>query len=172
MAREPDVALLMTACGSFGIFLTPLLRMKLFLQFSTYHTTKPSATACSTRSRINSKKHVIKERIHTFTIVRNCWFCLKMDTLVGKLVALSVEKYYVALTEIQLKKCRFYGSLSQKGSRPLRWTMNISWKWPSHSVAAEWYCSKVVLWLYSISNAQFWTTLAVYTDTYRKLIFE
>jgi len=42
-----------------------------------------------------------------------------MHTLVGKLVALSVEKYYIALTEIQLKICRFHGSLSQKGSRPL-----------------------------------------------------
>jgi len=30
MAHEPDVALLMTACGSFDIFLTRLLRMKIF----------------------------------------------------------------------------------------------------------------------------------------------
>jgi len=30
MAREPDVALLMTASGSLDIFLTRLLRMKLF----------------------------------------------------------------------------------------------------------------------------------------------
>jgi len=37
----------------------------------------------------------------------------------AKLVALSVEKYYMALTEIQLKTCKFHGSLSQKGSRPL-----------------------------------------------------
>jgi len=42
-----------------------------------------------------------------------------MHTLVGKLVALSVEKYYMALTEIQLKICRFHGPLSQKGSRSL-----------------------------------------------------
>jgi len=42
-----------------------------------------------------------------------------MHTLVSKLVASSVEKYYTALTEIQLKICRFHGSLSQKGSRPL-----------------------------------------------------
>jgi len=35
------------------------------------------------------------------------------------LVALSVEKYYMGLTEIQLKICRFHGSFSQKGSRPL-----------------------------------------------------
>jgi len=34
MAGEPDVALLMTASGSVDIFLTQLLRMKLFLQFS------------------------------------------------------------------------------------------------------------------------------------------
>jgi len=31
MAREPDVALLMTASGSHDIFLKRLLRMKLFL---------------------------------------------------------------------------------------------------------------------------------------------
>jgi len=46
-----------------------------------------------------------------------------MHTLV-KLVALSVEKYYMALTEIQIQICRFHGSLSQKGSRPL--VQNIS----------------------------------------------
>jgi len=39
--------------------------------------------------------------------------------LVSKLVALSVEKYYMALMAIQLKICRFHGSLSQKGSRHL-----------------------------------------------------
>jgi len=39
--------------------------------------------------------------------------------LVSKLLALSVEKYYVALTEIQLKIYRLHDSLSQKGSRPL-----------------------------------------------------
>ena len=69
MAREPDVALLMTASGSLDSFLTRL--------------------------------------------------CLKMYTLVSKLVALSVEKYYMALTEIQLQVCTFHGSLSQKGSRSL-----------------------------------------------------
>jgi len=37
--------------------------------------------------------------------------------LVSKLVALSVEKYYMALTEKQLKIRRFHRSLSQKGSR-------------------------------------------------------
>jgi len=31
MAREPDVAFLMTACGSLDIFLTRLLQMKVFL---------------------------------------------------------------------------------------------------------------------------------------------
>jgi len=34
MAREPDVDLLMTPSGSLDIFLTRLLRMKLFLYFS------------------------------------------------------------------------------------------------------------------------------------------
>jgi len=38
-----------------------------------------------------------------------------MHTLASKLVALSVEKYYMAPTEIQFKICRFPGSLSQKG---------------------------------------------------------
>jgi len=42
-----------------------------------------------------------------------------MHTLVSKLVALSVEKCYMALTEIPLEICGFHGSLSQKGSRPL-----------------------------------------------------
>jgi len=46
MAREPDVALLMTASGLLDIF---------FLYFSIYQTTKSSTTPCSTRSRINSK---------------------------------------------------------------------------------------------------------------------
>jgi len=41
-----------------------------------------------------------------------------MHTLVSKLGALSVEKYYIALTEIQLKICRFHGSLSQKVPDP------------------------------------------------------
>jgi len=41
-----------------------------------------------------------------------------MHTLVSKLVALSVEKYFMALTEIQSKICRFHGYLSQNGSRP------------------------------------------------------
>jgi len=42
-----------------------------------------------------------------------------MHTLVSGLVAFSVEKYHMALTEMQLKICRFHGSVSQKGSRPL-----------------------------------------------------
>jgi len=39
------------------------------------------------------------------------------------LVELDVEKYYMALTEIQLKLCGFLGSLNQKGSRPLLYSM-------------------------------------------------
>jgi len=65
MARDPDVALLMTASGSLDIFLTRLLRLKLFLLFS-------HKAISNTRSRINSKKHIIKEKIQTFTIVQNC----------------------------------------------------------------------------------------------------
>ena len=42
-----------------------------------------------------------------------------MHTLASALVALSVEKYYTAPTEIQLQILRFHGSLSQTGSRPL-----------------------------------------------------
>jgi len=44
-----------------------------------------------------------------------------MHTLVSGLVAFSVEKYYITLTEMQLKICRVHGSLSQKGSRPLHY---------------------------------------------------
>jgi len=44
---------------------------------------------------------------------------LKNAHVSSKLVALSVEKYYMALTEIQLKICSLHGSLCQKGSRPL-----------------------------------------------------
>ena len=67
MAREPDadVALLITASGSLDIFLTRLLRRKIFCNFPT----NPSATPCSARSRVNSKKHVIEEKIQTFTTV-------------------------------------------------------------------------------------------------------
>jgi len=42
-----------------------------------------------------------------------------MHTLISTLVVLSGEKCYMAVTEIQLKTCRFHGSLSHKGSRPL-----------------------------------------------------
>jgi len=42
-----------------------------------------------------------------------------MHTLISTLVVLSGEKCYMAVTEIQLKICRFHDSLSQKGSRPL-----------------------------------------------------
>jgi len=119
MAREPDVALLMTASGSLDIFLTPVSWIKLFLYFSIYQTTKSSATPCSIRSHINSNKHVIKEKFRPLPLFEIADFALKMHALVSKLVALSVEKCYMALTEIQLKICRFHGSLSQKGSPPL-----------------------------------------------------
>jgi len=49
-----------------------------------------------------------------------------MYGLVRKLAAFSVEKYYMALTEIHLKVCRFHGCLSQKGSRPLPKTIFFS----------------------------------------------
>jgi len=49
-----------------------------------------------------------------------------MHTLVRKLAALSVEKYYMTLTEIQLKIRKFHGSFSQKGSRPLSNTMKAT----------------------------------------------
>jgi len=64
MAREPDVALLMTAPGSLDIVLTRLLRMKLFLQFSY----KAISNTMQHQRRINSKKHAIKEKIQTFAI--------------------------------------------------------------------------------------------------------
>jgi len=43
-----------------------------------------------------------------------------------KLVALSVEKFYMALTERKSKICRFHGSLSQKGYRPLVWAVSTT----------------------------------------------
>jgi len=66
MAHEPDVALLMTACGSFDIFLTRLLRMKFF---SVIIHLPDYKGVSSTRNRFNSKKLVIKEKIQIFTIV-------------------------------------------------------------------------------------------------------
>jgi len=65
MAREPYVALWMTASGSLDIFLTRLLRMKLsviFLQSQQQHHAAPE-TALTVRSI------VIKEKIQTHTIV-------------------------------------------------------------------------------------------------------
>jgi len=82
-----------------------------FLQSHQQHHAAPEVT-------LTVRSMLFLEKIQTFTIVKNGWFCLKMHTLVGKLVALSVEKYYMALTEIQLNICRFHGALSQKGSRP------------------------------------------------------
>ena len=55
-----------------------------------------------------------------------------MHTLVSKLVALSVEKHYMALTEIQFKICRFHGSLSHKGSQPLPYSINVSLRPSTH----------------------------------------
>jgi len=49
------------------------------------------------------------------------------ETLV--LLSVSVEKYYIALTETQLKICRFHDSLSQKGSRPLVYDLIALQKW-------------------------------------------
>jgi len=43
----------------------------------------------------------------------------------------SVEKYYMVLTEIQLKICRFHGSFSQKGSRPLHYRLS-AWLSPGN----------------------------------------
>jgi len=63
MARESDVDLLMAASGSLDI--NTIVSDETFCNFPT----KPSVTPCSTRSRINSKKHVIKGKIQTFTIV-------------------------------------------------------------------------------------------------------
>jgi len=48
-----------------------------------------------------------------------------MHTLVSTLVALNVEKYYMALTEIQLKICGLHGSLGQTGSRPLLYSVLV-----------------------------------------------
>ena len=63
MAHEPDVAFSVTAPGSLDIFLTWFLRMKLFLLFSY----KTISNTMQHQSGINSKKHVDKEKIQTFT---------------------------------------------------------------------------------------------------------
>jgi len=55
-----------------------------------------------------------------------------MHTLLRKLVALSVEKYYMALTEIQLKIYRFHGSRSQKVPDP--WLTS----WSIATIASIW----------------------------------
>jgi len=57
----------------------------------------------------------------------NIYHCSKLLILlknahVRKLVVSSVEKYFMALMEIELQICMFYGSLRQKGSRPLNYT--------------------------------------------------
>ena len=113
MAREPDVALLMTAPASLDIFLTRFLRMRHFLQFSIYNTTKSSAIPCSTWSRINSKKYVIKTIIHTLPML-----ILLKNAQVSKLVAFCVEKYHMALTETKSKIYRFHGSSAKKVPDP------------------------------------------------------
>jgi len=46
-------------------------------------------------------------------------------TFIGKLVALSVEKYYMTLTEKKLKIRRFHRTLRQKGSRLLPYPIQI-----------------------------------------------
>ena len=116
MARESDVALFMTASGSLDIFLTRLLRMKLFLWFSIYLTTKPSATPCSTRSRIYSKKHVIREN-------SDIYHCSKLLILIKNTHVSYIKCWKMPYgsygNTIKNTVCRFHGSFSQKGSRPL-----------------------------------------------------
>jgi len=56
MAHEADVALLMMASDSLGIFLTRLLTNKTYSVI--FHLPDNKAIRC-TRSRISSKKHVI-----------------------------------------------------------------------------------------------------------------
>ena len=110
-----------------------------------------------------------------------------MHMLFGKLVALSVEKYCMALTEIQLKICRLYGSLSQKGSRPLLYIFlqGDYWSFNKHCSASQ--LSKNVLEtvnltnlaLFEIKTADFQalpasplaTLLASQEDTISRLVF-
>jgi len=55
-----------------------------------------------------------------------------MHTLVSTLVALSVEKYYMDLMEIQLKYVAFMAPLAKKVSDPWnRLMMNVIVKWRS-----------------------------------------
>jgi len=66
MAREPDVALLMTASGSSWYFLNTIVTNE---TFSVIFHLPHYKVIHSTRRRINSKKHAIKKKIQTFTIV-------------------------------------------------------------------------------------------------------
>ena len=88
----------------------------IFLQIHQQHHAVPEV-ALTVRSMLLKRKF---RHLPLFKIVD---FAKKMHTLV-KLVALSVEKYYMALTEIQLKICGFHCSHRQKDSRPLCYTMS------------------------------------------------
>jgi len=68
MAREPDVALLMTASGSLDIFLTQVSRMKLSVIFHLPDYKAISNTMQHPKSHY-SKTYVIQDKIQTFTIV-------------------------------------------------------------------------------------------------------
>jgi len=78
MARETDVALLMTASGSLDIFLIRLLRMKLSVIFLQSYQQHHAASEVALTVR-----RMLLRRIQKFTIVSNCWFCLKMHTLIS-----------------------------------------------------------------------------------------
>jgi len=65
MAREPDVALLMTASGSLDIFLTRMLRMKLFsVIFRQSHQQHHAAPQVAL-----TVSSMLLEKIQTFIIV-------------------------------------------------------------------------------------------------------
>jgi len=71
MAREPDVALLLTASGSLAIFLTRLLRMKLFLLFSIYRPQSYQQHDAATEIALTVSSMLLKRK---FSI----YHCLKL----------------------------------------------------------------------------------------------
>ena len=98
MARGPDVALLMTASGSLDIFLTRLLRMKLFRNFLQSHQKHHAAPEVE----LTVRSRLLKRKFRHLPLFKILDFAYKCTSYLGKLVALSVEKYYVALTEIAI----------------------------------------------------------------------
>ena len=110
MAREPGVALLMTASGSLDIFLTRLLRMKSLQNHQQRHAAPEVA--------LTVRSMLLKRKSRDLPLFKIVYCCLKMHTIVSKLVALSAEKYYIVLTDVQLKNVGAMTPLSKQVPDP------------------------------------------------------